>query len=302
MTEPALFQQNLIFLDTALPGVASLARRSTDTITQPILDDSGMAVDIDLGGARLYNRDAGEFAHMQVSAWCGSPMRVVVSRPEPEALSDPCTKALSAELADVAGDSLLALPPVELAGMLVVVGVGLGRHIPLLIEQMAPRHVVLIEPLEEFLVHSLHALDWRALSAQCTDKGASLDVIVQLDPRAAQKELEELMTRFGASSVDGAYSYVHYQTDATIAIARGFQELVGMKSIMQGYYTDEKIMIENTVSNVDTHAFWMVDGAYQAPHDIPAFIVGSGPSLDRSIEAIRAWQGHAVIFCAGSAL
>ena len=125
---------------------------------------------------------------------------------------------------------------------------------------------------------------------------------MQLDARAAQKELDELMTRFGASSVDGAYTYVHYQTDATIAIARGFHELVGMKSIMQGYYTDEKLMIENTVSNVDTHDFWMIDGTYQAPHDLAAFIVGSGPSLDESIEAIRAWQGHAVVFCAGSAL
>ena len=302
MTELSLFQKNLVFLDTALPGVASLVRRSTDTITQPVLDDTGLAVDIDIGGARLYNTDAGEFARLQVESWRDSPMRVVVGRPDPESLSDQCTKALATDLAACAGDGLLQIPPAEHAGMLVVVGLGLGLQVPELLENMAPRHVVLIEPMEEFLVHSLHALDWRALSDRCTAQGATLDVIVQLDPRAAQKELDELMTRFGASSVDGAYTYVHYQTDATIAIARGFHELVGMKSIMQGYYGDEKLMIENTVSNVDTHEFWMVDGTYQAPHDLAAFIVGSGPSLDQSIEAIRAWQGHAVVFCAGSAL
>lgn len=302
MTELSLFQQNLIFLDAALPGVASLARRSTDTITQPVLDETGRAIDIDIGGARLYNADAGGFARLQVESWRKSPMRVVVGCPEPDSLSDPSTKTLSADLADYAGDSLLPMPPVEHSGMLVVVGIGLGLHVPQLLERINPRHVVLIEPMEEFLVHSLHALDWRALSDQCTARNASLDVIVQLDPRAAQKELDELMTRFGASSVDGAYAYLHYQTDATIAITRGFHELVGMKSIMQGYYSDEKLMIENTVSNVDTHEFWMIDGAYQAPHDLAAFIVGSGPSLDRSIEAIRAWQGHAVVFCAGSAL
>jgi len=302
MTELSLFQKNLLFLDTALPGVASLVRRSTDTITQPVLDEAGLAVDIDIGGGRLYNMDAGEFAHLQVDSWRKSPMRVVVGRPEPDSLSDRCTKAMSADLAACAGDTLLAIPPAEQAGMLVVVGLGLGLQVPALLAQMSPRHVVLIEPMEEFLVHSLHALDWQALSAQCAAQGASLDVIVQLDPRAAQKELDELMTRFGASSVDGAYTYVHYQTDATISIARAFHELVGMKSIMQGYYGDEKLMIENTVSNVDTHEFWMIDGTYQAPHDLAAFIVGSGPSLDRSIEAIRAWQGHAVVFCAGSAL
>lgn len=53
MTELSLFQKNLVFLDTALPGVASLVWRSTDTITQPVLNDIGLAVDIDIGGARL---------------------------------------------------------------------------------------------------------------------------------------------------------------------------------------------------------------------------------------------------------
>ncbi|MBT3930608.1 MAG: hypothetical protein HOF34_07820, partial [Rhodospirillaceae bacterium] len=62
MTELSLFQQNLIFLDAALPGVASLARRSTDTITQPVLDETGRAIDIDIGGARLYNQNAIDFA------------------------------------------------------------------------------------------------------------------------------------------------------------------------------------------------------------------------------------------------
>ena len=91
MTELSLFQQNLIFLDAALPGVASLARRSTDTITQPVLDETGRAIDIDIGGARLYNQNAIDFARAQVESWRKSPMRVVVGCPEPDSLSDPCT-------------------------------------------------------------------------------------------------------------------------------------------------------------------------------------------------------------------
>jgi hypothetical protein len=110
MTELSLFQKNLVFLDTALPGVASLARWSTDTFTQPFFNDAGLAVDIDIGGARLYNVDAGEFACMQVESWRSSPMSVVVNCPEPSALSDPSTKAMSTDLAACAGDSLLPVP------------------------------------------------------------------------------------------------------------------------------------------------------------------------------------------------
>ncbi|MGB0571250.1 MAG: hypothetical protein ACPGQM_04140 [Alphaproteobacteria bacterium] len=231
MTEPSLFQKNLVFLDTALPGVASLVRRSNDTITQPVRDEAGMAVDIDIGGGRLYNTDAGEFARLKVESWRKSPMRVVVGRPEPDSLSDQSTKAMAAELAACAGDELLAIPPAEHAGRLVVVGLGLGLQVPELLEEISPRHVVLIEPMEEFLVHSLRALDWQALSARCAALGATFDVIVQLDPRTAQKGLDELMTQFGTSSMDGACTYVHYQIDATIAITRSFHELVAEPGI-----------------------------------------------------------------------
>ena len=139
MTELSLFQKNLVFLDTALPGVASLARRSTDTITQPVFNDAGLAVDIDIGGARLYDADAGEFACMQVESWRNSPMSVVVNCPEPSALPDPSTKAMSTDLSACAGDSLLPVPPVEHAGMLVVVGLGLGLQVPQLLEGMSRR-------------------------------------------------------------------------------------------------------------------------------------------------------------------
>lgn len=302
MTEQSLFQKNLVFLQSSVPSLASLARRSTDTITKPVLDESGQAVDIDLGGGRLYNRPALEFAREQVTSWRNAPMRVVVNRPDPDTLEDESTKGLTRRFESEVGDTILPLPPEEVSGMLVVVGLGLGLQVPELLKQLSPRHVVLIEPIEEFAVHSLHALDWPGLSAQCQEKGATLDVVLQTTPRAVQTELEELMTQFGASAIDGAYTFVHYQTDVTKAIARGVQELAGMKSIMQGYYADEKLMIENAVANVEADEFWLLDGNYHVPHSFPAFVIGSGPSLDQSLDAIRAWQDHAIIFCAGSAL
>ena len=52
MTEASLFRKNLIFLDAAQPGVASLVRRSTDTITRTVPGAGGRAVDIDIGAGR----------------------------------------------------------------------------------------------------------------------------------------------------------------------------------------------------------------------------------------------------------
>jgi hypothetical protein len=302
MSGPSLYQKNLLFLDTAMPALAALAREAGDTLTRPVLDADGQAVDIDLGESRFYNRPALEFAAEQVASWKRSPNRVVVNAPDPESLVDEATKTVSMKMQAEAGDTLLSIPPEDQTGLLVVIGIGLGLHIQDLIKTVAPRHVVLIEPIEEFAVHSLHALDWVSLLQDCKAQGTTLDVIANFDPRAVQTELEGLITKFGAFCMDGAYSFMHYQTDVTRAIARGFQELAGMKSILQGYYADERLMIENTVANVTGDEFWMVDGTFQAVHDIPAFVIGSGPSLDGALETIRKWQDYAVIFCAGSAL
>ena len=99
MTETSTFQKNLVFLDTALPGVASLVRRSTDMITMTVPGEDGRATNIDIRSGRLYNQDAGAFAAAQVAAWQNALMGVVAGRPEPKDLHDPGTKSLSAALA-----------------------------------------------------------------------------------------------------------------------------------------------------------------------------------------------------------
>lgn len=302
MRSMSLYQKNLVFFEVSNPSLAKLVCDTTDSLTRPVFDDDGLAVDIDLGAGRLYNRPASEFAREQVASWRRQPNRVVVNRPEPASLKDEATKILSSRLSDQIDDNFRSVPPAEESGLLVVIGIGLGQHIRDLVETVSPRHLILIETIPEFAVHSLHALDWVSLVQDCKARGTTLDVIVNPDPRVVQTELEGLITGFGAYCVDGAYSFQHFQTDVSRAIARGFQELAGMKSILQGYYADEKLMIENTVENVTAEEFWMIDGAFQKTHDIPAFIVGSGPSLDGALETIRAWQDHAVIFCAGSAL
>ena len=81
MTEASLFRKNLIFLDAAQPGVASLVRRSTDTITRAVPGAGGRAVDIDIGAGRLYNQDADAFAEAQVAAWRGAYNAAMVDDP-----------------------------------------------------------------------------------------------------------------------------------------------------------------------------------------------------------------------------
>jgi hypothetical protein len=301
MAQTSLYEKNLLFFTTAYPPVAEVARARETELTQPVFDDDGQIVDIDVGQGRLYNRPAAEFAAEQVASYMARPTRIVVEAPKLDDLHDVCTHTMATTLAAAATDRL-EQPPLDRSGILLIVGIGLGFHIRDLIAQTGPRHVILVEPIGEFLNHSLAAVDWQSLWTDCTDAGVTIDVIAGGDPAGIQQQLEPLVLRFGETAIDGSYIYLHYQTDVTRAVAGGFHGLAGMTAILKGYYADEKLMVENTMTNVAIHDFWLVEGELRQPIDVPVFVVGAGPSLDASIEVIRQWQDRAIIVTAGSTL
>lgn len=301
MTESSPHDKNMLFFTATCPPIAEMVRDPETNLTQPVFDDTGRAIDIDVGKGRLYGQPAAQFAADQVASYMEQPTRVIIAPPNPNDFQDVCTHTMVTSL-DAAAETQLAQPPLDRGGILMVVGIGLGLHIPELIAKTNPRHVILVEPIAEFLRHSLSALDWQALWTQCTEAGTTIDIIFGGEADSIQQRLEALMTDFGETAIDGSYLYIHYQTDVTRAIAAKFHELAGMAAIFKGYYADEKLMVENTVANVRAHDFWFVEGEMRTPIKAPVFVVGAGPSLDDSIETIRQWQDRAIIISAGSTL
>lgn len=300
----SLRETNLEFLAGLDPALAGRLRATGETHTRPVLAD-GTVVDIDLGDSRLYGGDGQAFADEQVASFLRQPTRLVINRPDADKLLDPYSKAMVSRFEAWAAEASFApdaAPPADRSGVLFVVGLGLGLHVARLIERTGPRHVVLVEPIGEFLHHALAAIDLPALHAACAQRGATLDIVAEPDVGGCLARIEAAMIRFGETVMDGSYIYVHYTIPATTAIAGRIHEFAGMQSILKGYFDDERLMVENMVANVAAHDFRMIDGTVQPPCDTPLFIVGSGPSLDASIEAIRRCRDGAVVVTAGSAL
>jgi Glycosyltransferase Maf N-terminal domain len=62
--------------------------------------------------------------------------------------------------------------------------VGLGGHLDALLTATPARHVVLIEPFAEFLVHSLAVADWRKLFAIADRRRISFHfILLRKSPR-----------------------------------------------------------------------------------------------------------------------
>ena len=295
---------NLQFLAGLDPALAARLQDMAAPYTKPVIAD-GAVVDIDLGEGRLYGRPAADFADEQVAAFLARPTRLLVNAPDAAKLMDPCSADLVRRFEAAAEElaaPLLGSPPAGRSGILFVVGIGLGRHIAPLIAATRPRHVVLVEPIGEFLLHALAATDWRALHAECTAIGATLDIVSEAALAEGRARLETVMAAFGETVLDGSYVYVHYVTPATREIADHIHQFAGMRAILKGYFDDDRLMVENMTAIVAACDFRLLDGHVRPPVDVPAIIVGSGPSLDASVEAIRRCRDHAVVITAGSTL
>ena len=211
---------------------------------------------------------------------------------------------MARHLAAATGDgaSLASAPPVDRTGFLVVIGLGLGLHVAELIQRTNPRHVLLVEPLHEFLRHSLEATDWQDVLEDCRAHRRTVDFVVEAELTEIVERLHELIEAYGPCQLDGSHVYLHYRTPVTELVRRQFEELAGTKMILKGYYRDEVRMVQNTIDNVQGADVSLIAGGLRPPRSEPAIIVGSGPSIDTAVGAIERWSGHAVIFSAGSSL
>ena len=304
MTTSPLYEKNLTLLRENFPEVYETVRAVGEPLSS-IVWDGDKAADIDLGAGRLYKMDGEDFVRQQLDQFFETPERIFINEPDESNLhSDYSARLLKFLKETIAGHGIEALPeaPEEDVGLLVVIGVGLGLHLAELIERTRPRHVLVIEPIHEFLLQSLHATDWSAVKGLCDEVGCSLDLIAEDDPKAAISAAVKVVQGHGVPFIDGCYIFLHYRTSVSLQIRNDFRVQAAMLTIARGYYEDEVMMVTNLTRNFTDRKFRYLDGARQPLRPEPVFIVASGPSIDQTIETVSRYRDKAIIISSSSSL
>ncbi|HLO75192.1 MAG TPA: 6-hydroxymethylpterin diphosphokinase MptE-like protein [Magnetospirillum sp.] len=304
MPEITLFDKNMAVFAREFPAVHEELAAIVEPLSSPVIRD-GVAVDINLGNGVLYRGDGRELAREQVDAFFAAPGRIGYLKHEGVTGDSLVSRALFSELMDSLkrhGVGSLRREPVERSGFLIVFGVGLGHHLPLLVEKAQVRHVVLVEAVAEFLLASAHAIDWQELCDAAAAKGVTLHLILGRTGEGLAKKVDKVVETHGPALLDGGYLYRHYPFFALDEAYHRVVEEVPRQMIAMGYYEDERKMFRNAATNLHKTAFRLVEGEFRVVQNVPAFIIGSGPSLDECMEYIREWRDHAVVFSCGSSL
>lgn len=296
-----LFEQNLDFFKEINPVLAE--RLAThEALSTLVFDDDGEP-DVVFQGMKLYGKGAEKYAAQQIEAFWKSPGVIRLERESILVTDSEATKLLNG-LIQFADDHAITFSEARTtrnAFHLVVFGAGLGQHLKPLLEDVRPRNLFLFEPNFEFLYQSLFTFDWNGVIRPIIEDGGHIHLLTDSDPKVLITEVRRIYIEFGRANIDGLTVYRHYENPTFSAVVK-FLATQGDKLFSGlGFFEDEINMIANTYNNLkggQEKVFY----AHSDLQDFPIFVVGSGPSLDGSIDVIRANQEKAVIVSCGTAL
>ncbi|MDB5362939.1 MAG: hypothetical protein JWO51_4236 [Rhodospirillales bacterium] len=308
MTENSddLFERNMEALMRFDAGLHQQMAAIKEPVARVVGSIAAGDINIDLGHTLLYPVDAQSHAERQLAEFRASPHRFYMNPPTHHVSSKPYHHDhISAAIYDFAkAQGMPGLPnlPTADAGFLVIYGIGLGFHLPALFDEIDVRHFILAEEFIELMYHTLRLIDWAAIFAKVEERGQTVNFFFSREPLNLAERIHWTMRGRNFGLLDGSYLFRHYSSMVLDEAYAEFREKLPLLPISIGFVEDEWHMLVHCGVNLLQNDFKLLEDRPRLEKNLPAFIVGSGPSLDQSIETIKRLQGQAVIFSCGTGI
>jgi len=304
MSDDAFVEASRAAFAKWFPSLLQLIERGSGVNSSVVMVD-GEPVDICVEERRIYGGDARRFAAGQVEAFMDKPLRMFMQRLDLSGL----ISRVGYDLVKAIDDGLrkgtfgaTSGQPIGNPTFLVVFGLGLGHHLEELVRRTEARWLIVVEPLVEFIEHSFHVVDWVKLDERLESNGGGICIVPEMDPGRMISAIVDFMNRKGIPYTDGSWIFTHYPLWAFDEARNRLHEAVEFAFINRGFFEDELVMLGNTVENYATREFWLLEGRPRLRRPETAVVVGSGPSLDDSLETLRRIRDRVVLFSAGTSL
>ncbi|MES2771143.1 MAG: 6-hydroxymethylpterin diphosphokinase MptE-like protein [Pseudomonadota bacterium] len=189
--------------------------------------------------------------------------------------------------------------------IIVTFGVGYGHDIKLIIENYDLRHFIIVEPDIKNLDFSLYFVDYVALYHQFIYRGGRHFTILTSPDKAvlANDLMVTIRAHWPPYFARGiALHFNDYKSEEVkdvwnILASDMFKFYAGW-----GFFDDEILSLLHSAQNALRNIPVCVREKNQAVDQAIAFVVGSGPSLDKLWPLIETYRDRVVVICCGSAI
>lgn len=322
-----ILNKNLIYLEQKMPS-AFKAIKETFPQSKLVANEQGQLNVENIDGSKCYVVDAKRETEHRLNLFFKQPVKLLIGRPaistgkfvepEPKFNDEWATNKYDdrpedhhyARYVDALSKELIEknkLPSDKLFFQrntiyLVVYGLGLGFHVKQLIEKYKPSFLIILDTSRDNLVHSASVCDWEDIIKISEESKTKIKMFFDKDPYKLHEFVKGTITANSLCGLDGLISYIGYeQPELKLAQQMLMDPKTGNLASFMGFITDEYNMMKNSFRNL-RHGTKRMIGRAENKLRLPVLIVGSGPSLENSIEELKKHTNKFVLISSGSSL
>jgi len=301
----ALLNRNLLLFKERFPGIYRAFKQYQAKRVVLYVDPNGHLNLVDkVAREYLYNISPSEYFDQQFSLFCKEQklryFRVVKSgEANKRHLHIRHLNSLIDKYAKTQPERLRETP--TLLFNMIITGVGLGYHLPKLIDRFDIRNAFIHEACMDSFHASLHTIDWRPILDYFRDNNRSITFCIGVEPEKALSVIEESINTIGLHSQIFTFVYQHTLRDQETAFIDTYMKEIRAYLGGLGFFDDEQTGLAHAIHNLRSPTPVFVRHKHQQRAS-RLILVGNGPSLDNHIDYLREQQEQCVIMSCGTAL
>ncbi len=184
---------------------------------------------------------------------------------------------------------------------LIISGVGLGYHIPLLLKEFNIKNLLIYENCLDTFYASLFTIDWGPVLNHFSQAHHSIIFCVGVGPEKAMEHIESAIHNLGLHTHMYSFIFRHSnracERDFILTYNNEIRSFIGGL----GYFDDEQIGFAHAWHNLNSeHAVFKTKP--KAKRLARLVIAGNGPSLDTHQDYLKQQRENLIIFSCGTAL
>jgi hypothetical protein len=208
------------------------------------------------------------------------------------------------ELLKQAEEEVGALP--DKVPSIIMFGLGVGYQLEKLLDEHTVEKLFICEPNPDFFYASLFAIDWQAIFETVEKSESRIYLNIGDDGKNLFRDLLSQFYAIGPYILNSTYFYQSYYNASLNSAISQLREQLQVVISMGEYFDHAYYGIAHTKEGMRRKIpVLAANPASKLSYDdieVPIFIVGNGPSLDSSIDAIKEWQGQAIVVSCGTTL
>ncbi|MFC7003963.1 6-hydroxymethylpterin diphosphokinase MptE-like protein [Bowmanella sp. JS7-9] len=302
------FQQNMAAFSHYFPDIAAQFRDYTPRYWWPVAAGDEVNL-LDLSDlALLYSKSPAEDGRLNSDNFVNHPNKDgLVLGYKGEKLKNYLhyqyvakTESLMARLEEKRG----TLP--DTIKSLIMFGLGSGYQLQALLDGHRVEKLFICEPNRDFFYASLFAIDWAEILKQVDDNGWRIYLNVGDDGSNLFRDLLHQFYAIGPYNLANTYFYQSYHNPNLSDAVANLREQLQVVISMGEYFDHARYGIAHTTETLRRGYHLLTDRKTRPiPFElgeVPVFVVGNGPSLDASLDAIREYRDQAIVISCGTAL